>query len=636
MDSREELPDNMQKRVLFPYGSYRKIQKAFIAQVGDAVANRQKLLIHAPTGSGKTISVLAPALPYATEHNKRIVFLTSKNTQHIIAVTTLKQIKEKYGLPISAVDLVGRKWMCNEKGVSLLSSNEFNDYCKEMKKKDMCLYHTNVRTSRGLSPVAQKVAKELKDVSPLSVEDVNSICSEADLCPYEMSCILARDARIIIADYNYILNPNIRSSFLKRVQLRLEDLIIIIDEAHNLPDRARKLLSDRVTGFMLEQAAKECKQIHYKETAEAVDYLSRIIFRFVESHIPKGKEEALLQKEELISKIREKVDYMEFIERLHNVGAEILMKKKRSFANSIANFLQAWLGPDEGFVRIMSKEKSLSGKGYFALKYICLDPSLIVRGIADAGHSFICMSGTLTPTDMYRDLLGLGEETLLVEYENPFPKENRLSLIVPVTSTKFTARNPMMYKRIAEHCACLLDAIPGNCAVFFPSYQVRDDVYTVLKNLCEKTMFLETAIMSKSEKVIMLEDFKSYKDKGAVLLCASSGNYGESIDLAGNFLNGVIVVGLPLAKPDLETQEIINYYDRKFEKGWDYGYVLPAIIKTVQNAGRCIRTETDRGAVIFLEERYSWPRYLQCFPKDWNLRITKEPEQIVRNFFSEK
>ncbi len=142
--------------------------------------------------------------------------------------------------------------------------------------------------------------------------------------------------------------------------------------------------------------------------------------------------------------------------------------------------------------------------------------------------------------------------------------------------------------------------------------------------------------MSKAEKVSLIEDFKCYKDKGALLLCASSGNYGESIDLAGELLNGVIVVGLPLARPNLKTQELIRYYDKKFEKGWDYGYVMPAIIKAVQNAGRCIRSETDRGVVVFLDERYSWSTYLSCFPKDWNFQITKEPEQLIEKFFEEK
>lgn len=635
-EKQEEELKSIELPLLFPYKSYRKIQKAFIAQIKSAIENKQRLIVHAPTGSGKTASVLAPSLPYALKEKKTIFFLTSKNTQHIIVNETLKQIKEKYHVPLHAVDLVGKKWMCSQKGVALLNSSEFNEYCREMRKRDMCIHYSNTKSRHSFSPKAQKVARELKEVSPVSVEEVNSICFEADLCPYEISCLMAKSASIIIADYNYLLSPNIRSSFLQRTGLRLEDIILIVDEAHNLPERARKLLSDKLTSFVIVQAAKECKALGYKEAASQTLLLNELLAGIAQEIIAKNKEEAILAKDKLIKGIQANIDYNEFMKVLSGVGEDILLEKRRSFANSLACFLASWLGPDEGFVRILSREKSASGKEYLSVKYNCLDPSLSIKSVASPCHSFIAMSGTLTPSFMYKDLFGFDSGTILVEYENPFPKSNRLSLIVPVTSTKFTTRSPAMYKRISGHCASIIENIPGNCAAFFPSYNIRDMVYASLKNLCAKTVFLESPSMSKSEKVSLLEDFKSYKDKGALLLCASSGNYGESIDLIGDLLNGVIVVGLPLKRPDLETQEIIKYYDKKFEKGWDYGYVMPAIIKAIQNAGRCIRSETDRGAVVFLDERYVWPTYKSCFPKDWNFQITKEPAELIKKFFAEK
>ncbi len=430
---------------LFPYKSYRKIQRAFIAQIESAINNRQRLIVHAPTGSGKTASVLAPALPYAINNKKVIFFLTSKNTQHIIANTTLKQIKEKYGCQISSADMVGRKWMCSQKGITLLSSNEFNEYCKEVRKRDMCIYYLNTKSRHSASPRAQRVAKELKEVSPLSVEDVNSICSEADLCPYEVSCMLAKGATIIIADYNYLLNQNIRTSFLARANLKPEDIILIIDEAHNLPERARALLSDKLTSFIIDQAAKECKALGYKETMHKTLYLNSLLAEFANKLISKDKEEAIIPKDSFIKSIQEKTDYLSLISDLAQVGEGMLLKKKRSFANSIATFLKNWLGPEEGFVRIISKERSASGKGYYSLEYACLDPSIIIKPIASSCHSFVAMSGTLTPTFMYCDLFGLDSGAILAEYENPFPKSNKLSLIVPITTTKFTTRNPAMY-----------------------------------------------------------------------------------------------------------------------------------------------------------------------------------------------
>ena len=138
---------------------------------------------------------------------------------------------------------------------------------------------------------------------------------------------------------------------------------------------------------------------------------------------------------------------------------------------------------------------------------------------------------------------------------------------------------------------------------------------------------------NKLFKQQFLKKFKSYKKQGAVLLGTTSGSFGEGIDLPGDFLKAVIVVGLPLQPPDLETKELIKYYDKKFQKGWDYGYILPAITKALQNAGRCIRSEKDKGIIIFLDERYSWPTYKKCFPIDWNLEITLEYEQKIKDFF---
>ena len=139
--------------------------------------------------------------------------------------------------------------------------------------------------------------------------------------------------------------------------------------------------------------------------------------------------------------------------------------------------------------------------------------------------------------------------------------------------------------------------------------------------------------MSKEDRMGLLERFKSYEKSGAVLLAASSGSFGEGIDLPGDLLKAVVIVGLPLSKPDLETQELIRYYDQRFQKGWDYGYLYPAILRTIQNAGRCIRSTTDKGVIVFLDERYAWPQYRRCFPKGWNLRQSERPISLIEEFF---
>lgn len=243
------------------------------------------------------------------------------------------------------------------------------------------------------------------------------------------------------------------------------------------------------------------------------------------------------------------------------------------------------------------------------------------------------MSGTLLPLNMYKEILGLPKKTETLELVSPFKKENKLNLIIPKTSTKYTERNDKNFKEIATIISKITNSITGNSAIFFPSYKLRDDVYMHLNSLSKKTAFLEVPNMSTTEKSDFLNNFKKYSQIGAILLGVSGGSFSEGIDLPGDLLKCVIVVGLPLPKPDLETKTIISYYNNLFGKGWDYGYVFPAFNKTLQSAGRCIRSETDKGVIVFLDERYAWPNYYNCFPKDWNMQIVHGFEKPIIDFF---
>jgi DNA excision repair protein ERCC-2 len=242
------------------------------------------------------------------------------------------------------------------------------------------------------------------------------------------------------------------------------------------------------------------------------------------------------------------------------------------------------------------------------------------------------MSGTLSPTSMYKELLGF-DTTAEESYKSPFPEKNKLNIIIPRTSTKYETRNEEQYREIAEIIVRATNKIPGNTAVFFPSYILRDDVNKHFSKLSEKPVFVEKQKFTKKEKLEFLEAFKGYKNVGAVLLGVIGGNFGEGIDLPGDFLKGVIIVGLPLQRPDLETQALIKYYDEKFKKGWDYGYLFPAFNRALQSAGRCIRSETDKGVIIFLDERYTWKNYNRCFPPSWDMKATLLYEKMIEDFF---
>ena len=606
--------------ILFPYEKIRNIQDELIADINKCLIDRMNLVVHAPTGLGKTAASLCPALAYAVANNKTVFFLTCRHTQHLVAIETLKMIKDKFGINIINTDIIGKKWMCPVPGVQGLSSGDFYEYCKSQKDDNQCEFYLNTRKKSGrATEKAEFVLEKIKQLCPCDCEKIIEICSQENLCPYEMSAILAQHSKVIVADYYYVFHPTIRQNFFSKAKKELANSILIIDEGHNLPSRARDLMTSQISTFSINKAVSEAKKFSYKEALHELRILKEVLEE-LSLDIKEKEDERLITKKEFVKKVEEQVDdYDELISHFELIGEEVREKKKKSYIGSIAHFLESWLGQNECFARILSKKK-YHEKEYYSLAYRCLDPSLLTRDVLNSSHCSVLMSGTLTPTAMYKELLGFGN-VIERKYNSPFPPHNKLSMIIPRTTTKFTKRSPEMYESIAEITSDIVNNVPGNSAVFFPSYSVRDNVYAFFQNKCDKTVFLEMSGISNAEKEEILSKFKTYKNSGAVLLGIASGSFSQSIDLPGDLLKAVVVVGLPLEKPDLETKELIDYYEKKYGKGWDYGYVFPAISKCLQGAGRCIRSEHDRGIIVYLEERFAWPNYFKCFPPDTNIKI---------------
>jgi DNA excision repair protein ERCC-2 len=621
------------KEILFPHKEIRKTQEKFISDVLNCAERKGKLIAHVPTGIGKTAAVLGPLLSQAIKKNLTVFFVTPRHTQHRLAVDTVKMINTEHNANAVCVDFIGKKWMCPLPRIEKLSSSQFAEYCRDARENGNCEFYNKYR-SKNRKIENEIFVEKLKKNGAMHCQELVDACRNTEICPYEAACDVAKDAKIIIADYFHVLSPSIRENFLKKSEKTLAKSIIVFDEAHNLPGRCKELLSSSLSTRVVELAIKEAKKFGHPEIVEGLEEIKEGFFS-LGGKLGMGEEEAVMKKEEFSSRIQDYVDRM----MQFNLVAEIVIeKKKKSFIGWVSGFMKDWLGQEEGFVRILERVSPAKsgGGGGFRINYLCLDPSLIMKPLVDNAYAIICMSGTMTPTQMYKDLLGFPEDkkdTCEVEYNNPFPKENVLNLVVSGVSTKFTMRSEEMYKRIAERCSGIINEIPGNSFVFFPSYDFRDKVYKNCETTCHKTSFLEIPGMNKKERDSFLNKFKSYKKMGACMFGVSSGSFSEGVDLPGDELKAVIVVGIPLARPDLETKALIQYYDERFGKGWDYGYIFPAIITAIQNAGRCIRSETDRGVIVFMDERYSWQKYLKCFPSDMHIRREEKPEKQIKEFF---
>lgn len=614
----------------FPHPAIRAGQEDFITDLQTAFEKKTILLAHAPTGLGKTASALAIAVQHAVDHQKKVLFLTNRHTQHRIAIETIALMRKKSDKEIISVDLIGKRWMCSQ-DVAGLYGNEFNEFCHAVVEKGECEFYNTVRDKKNLTVQGKAVLSQLKRQPPLHTEELCAAAKEKMMCGYELAMALAKEAQVIVGDYYYLFNPHVQNSFFSKIEVKLEDIIVIVDEGHNLPSRIMDMLSNILSSTTIHNAIIEAKKFNYHGIIHWLQELMRILTEFATFPSASFEKEKKIDKDQFINAVKKIVEYDHLIEELDSAADEIRKKQRRSFLGGIASFLQAWKGADDGFARIISEHVGKMGPS-ISLQYLCLDPALITRDIFSGVYAGVIMSGTLRPLAMYKDVLGISRG-MEKEYVSPFPPENKVTLIIPETSTKFTTRNESMYQLIAQKCAELSRLIPGNIAFFFPSYDLRDRICAFLR--VEKKLFWEKSEMTKEEKEQLLAAFHAERRAGGLLLGVTGANFAEGVDFPGDLLNGVVIVGLPLARPDLTMKELIAYYDRKFARGWDYGYIYPAMNKCFQSAGRCIRSETDRGAIIYLDERFAWQNYFCCFPREGTI-VSTQYARILESFFGQK
>jgi len=615
---------------LFPHETVRGGQIQFMNDIQRVVSERRILVADAPTGIGKTAAVLSKALETAldSDNDLYVIFATPRNSQHRIALETVKQMNAKHGTAIKAVDFVGKQWLCNQEGVENLTSSDFLHLCKNLRKDSKCSFYKN--TLRGSIPTesAEAALATLSSKGPLHSEELKKEAYK--FCPYEMAVLLGKRSDVFVCDYNHIFSSV--SSFFVKTNRKLSDAIVIIDEAHNLPSRIRKLMSHKISTSNLARARKEALSLGEHTLADNLESLAEILYdlgKGLNAYEGGGK---VVEKQEFMDKI---AGYSKILRKLEESAEEVREQKKNSSIGSIAEFMASWPADSEGFSRVLLKSMGKDqGKKTenITLFYDCMDASVITKGVFDECHSAVLMSGTLKPVEMYVDLLGLDSNRIMFsEYESPFPKENRLNIIVQGTTTKYTQRDNNMFTKIANHISKCLDNLPkgSNAAIFFPSYDLRDKIVSLIDN--GHAHFNELPGMSKQEKAVLVKEF--VKSKNAILTGAQAGSLAEGIDYPNNVLKMVAIVGLSLEKPDLKLRALIDYYNMKFGKGWEYAYSFPAVQRAIQSSGRCIRSEKDIGVCLFMDERFGWSNYHRIFPKSFRLISSENPAVQVKEFF---
>ncbi|MDI6811258.1 MAG: ATP-dependent DNA helicase [archaeon] len=624
---------------LFPFPSIREGQREFMEDVRDSVECERILIAHAPTGIGKTAAVLVPSLQYALENEKTVFFLTSKRSQHKIAIDTLRLIKQHATLNFVAVDITSKQSMCpRATPIYREYYSLFNEFCKSEQRNKRCRYFLG-HDEEAL----QRIKNEI-----LHVEELCSWCTSRGVCPYKAALEVAESADVVVCDYNYLFSPEIAEKVLEKIEPGLEDLIVIIDEAHNLPDRIRNNLSDELRMSTVTSAARGLRYIDremHGNLMELEQIFAKLAMRARENksaEIPVERDVLLEEMEKVLRRRIEVMSYDEFVNALQSIaeGFETSPYKKETEAVqrnilSVADFLDGWR-TREKCLRIFSLTQWENPTLYFKL----LDPSVISEPLFQRVHSTIMMSGTLCPTEMYADVLGAtpdrirGKEIVMREYKSPFPKENRLIVVTKDLTTKYTQRGEEMYRRVAGKISEVAQHVKGGMAVFFPSYELLKEIAAYLPEEVRRRTLVERRELRKEEKNRLYELLRD--DTEGILLAVQGGSFSEGMDYESNTLKAIIVVGLPLSPPTLEVKTIEGYYAGKYgaEKGRLYGYLYPAITKVLQAAGRGIRSEHDRCIIVLMDYRFAHPLYKKCLPSDFNMRFTDRAEEYCRKFFN--
>ncbi|MDD3264093.1 MAG: ATP-dependent DNA helicase [Candidatus Nanoarchaeia archaeon] len=631
-------------KLLFPYSNVRKYQKDFIKSLYLNLNNNYNTIVHAPTGLGKTVSALSPILTKFLDTDKKILFLTPKLTQHDIVLKTIKSIESKFNMKIPTADLVGKSSFCPYVLVNDKKTSDVYNLCSNLRKNKKCNFYNNTKENYKFTDTASNALDEILK-NNISSDKLLSYSCTNNFCAYELSLEIAKKAKVIIADYYYIFNPSIRQQFLEKMELELSDIILVVDEAHNLPERIRNILSSTMSNSKLDLISKELLELHYSGLASQVNQLKDMFDPFEMLLLKEKKKqkdeylnEIIFDRNSLINEIERilrgfSIDGIDdFLFDLKEKEEEILIKNESSQLTSLISFLDLLknlYGIEENkFVFFFSENISKSNIRY-DFNISSLDPSIITSNIFDKIYNSTLMSATLAPLEMYRDILGL-KKCKLLKYESPFEEKNRLDLIVPITSTQYTRRNDNEFIQTGKILSEICDEIKGNVAVFFPSYELLESISQYIDSY--KKQLKENKEMNKDDKQNMINLFIENKNKGAILLAVANGNFSEGIDLPGDHLNGVIVVGLPLQRPNLEIKKLIDYYDEKFKKGWDYAYINPAFSKIIQSAGRCIRSQRDKGVIVYLDERYMTTKYRLKLSRK-NIKISKNYTKDIREFY---
>lgn len=635
---RQESIQNLE----FPY-PYREGQRKLVGDVYRTIRRGKNLFLQAPTGVGKTISTIFPAVKAVGEElADRIFYLTAKTITATVAKETFGLLREQ-GYQAKIIQLTAKEklCLCGNTAIEQEAADQDNPYPDFPQIKLEC-NPQNCPYAKGHFDRVNDAVFELLQASDLFTrEEILAQARKHRVCPFELSLDVATWCDNILCDYNYVFDPNV---YLKRFfqDSSKEKYLFLVDEAHNLVDRSREMYSATLYKEDI-LAVKKIMKPHNQAIARTLDKCNKAMLDF--------------KRECENYSVCESVGVLTFYLMRLVSQMEEFFEKPREFPDKktvldfyfeLRNFVNIYDLVDENYVIYDEMQED----GRFMIKLFCVDPSKNLQKCIDKSVSTIFFSATLLPINYYKRLLSTKEDNYAIYAQSTFDETQRLLAFGRDVSTKYTRRGPAEYEKIARYIRAAIRSKKGNYMVFFPSYKMMQDVYDVFvrveresdtrngvavsdeQNIAEEsleeslTIIMQHSNMNEAEREEFLQAFEQEDGGTLVAFCVMGGIFGEGIDLKNDRLIGAVIVGTGLPQISNERKILKQYYDKQGLSGFDYAFRYPGINKVLQAAGRVIRTQEDRGIIVLLDERFLQSDYNALYPREWKNRIVGNVETV--------